>query len=53
MEEKWSDMATIKELVQKETENFLKAQKLKQSTEKMVKNMTAIHEISKEARKPV
>ena len=44
-------MATIKELVQKETENFLKAQKLKQSLKKMVDNNTAIHEISKEARR--
>jgi len=44
-------MATIKELVQKEIEAFEKAQKLKQGLEKMVKNMTAIHEISKEARK--
>jgi len=45
-------MATIKELVQKEAETFAKAQKLKDSTEKMVRQMTAVSEISKEARKP-
>jgi len=44
-------MATIKELVQKEAESFEKAQKLKQGIKKMANNITAIHEISKEARK--
>ena len=43
-------MATIKELVQKSTEKFEKAQRLKPGIEKMVKQMTAVHEISKEAR---
>lgn len=44
-------MATIKELVQKEAETFEKAQKLRKSIEKMVNQMTAVHEIAKEARK--
>jgi len=45
-------MATIKELVQKEAESFAKAQKLRKGLEKVKENMTAIHDIAAERKKP-
>ncbi len=43
-------MATIKELVQTETESFAKAQKLRKAAEKMAENMRMRSEIAKEVR---
>jgi len=45
-------MASIKELVQKESEALAKAQKLKASVEKVAANIVGRSEISKAARKP-
>lgn len=44
-------MATIKELVEKETDAFAKAQKLKASLAKVAENITARSEIAKEVKK--
>ncbi len=44
-------MATIKELVQTETESFAKAQKLRKAAEKMAENMRMRSEIAAEVRK--
>ena len=45
-------MATIKELVQTETESFAKARKLRKAAEKMAENMKMRSEIAAEVRKP-
>lgn len=43
-------MATIKELVEKETESLAKAQKIKQSAQKVADNITARSELAKAAK---